>query len=436
VIDSRTSRGPRYGARGLLAGLALLLVLPSTAGAQAEAERDDVRERRRAVDAEIDVLEATDAEIHAVLDDLDGAIAAQQRTLDDAEAAADDAERAVREADAELRSARRDVAVLERAIAEMAVASYMHPPTADLVQSLQAASFSDALLQQAYLDARAKRDVDLLDLLEAAEANAVTRAEAVEVASAEAERAVEAAAVALAGLRDEEARQLSFATDLQERIDSSLAEAAVLAELDAELAEQIAAEQAALIARIPPPPVEPVAEVPTVDVPAPLDEPTESPTPTVGASPPTTRPTTTRPAPTVTRPPSTVTPPLRTVRGITVHADIADDVAALVDAAEAAGIFLAGWGYRDTERQIELRIAHCGPTDYDIWVRPASSCSPPTAIPGRSLHEQGRAIDFTVDGRVITSRSTDAFQWLAEHAASYGLFNLPSEPWHWSTTGG
>ena len=436
MIDSRTSRGPRYGARGLLAGLALLLVLPSTAGAQAEAERDDVRERRRAVDAEIDVLEATDAEIHAVLDDLDGAIAAQQRTLDDAEAAADDAERAVREADAELRSARRDVAVLERAIAEMAVASYMHPPTADLVQSLQAASFSDALLQQAYLDARAKRDVDLLDLLEAAEANAVARAEAVEVASAEAERAVEAAAVALAGLRDEEARQLAFATDLQERIDSSLAEAAVLAELDAELAEQLAAEQAALIARIPPPPVEPVVEVPTVDVTAPPNEPvtaspSPSPTATVGASP-----TTTRPAPTVTRPPSTVTPPLRTVRGITVHADIADDVAALIDAASADGISLAGWGYRDTERQIELRIAHCGPTDYDIWVRPASSCSPPTAVPGRSLHEQGRAIDFTVDGRVITSRSTDAFQWLADHAASYGLFNLPSEPWHWSTTGG
>ena len=29
-----------------------------------------------------------------------------------------------------------------------------------------------------------------------------------------------------------------------------------------------------------------------------------------------------------------------------------------------------------TERQIELRIAHCGPTYYDIWIRPASTCQP------------------------------------------------------------
>ncbi len=26
-------------------------------------------------------------------------------------------------------------------------------------------------------------------------------------------------------------------------------------------------------------------------------------------------------------------------------------------------------------------------------------------------------------------------QWLAANASSYGFYNLPSEPWHWSTTG-
>jgi LAS superfamily LD-carboxypeptidase LdcB len=123
------------------------------------------------------------------------------------------------------------------------------------------------------------------------------------------------------------------------------------------------------------------------------------------------------------------------VRGFTVHAGIADDVEAMLAAAAADGITFGGSAYRSTERQIQLRIANCGPTNYDIWYRPAGTCSPPTAVPGRSLHEQGRALDLTFEGRLITTRANRGFQWLAANAASFGLFNLPSEPWHWSTTG-
>ncbi|MEY2426157.1 MAG: hypothetical protein QOI61_1729, partial [Actinomycetota bacterium] len=38
-------------------------------------------------------------------------------------------------------------------------------------------------------------------------------------------------------------------------------------------------------------------------------------------------------------------------------------------------------------------------------------------------------------GSIITSRSNPAFKWLAANAKTYGLYNLPSEPWHWSTNG-
>jgi D-alanyl-D-alanine carboxypeptidase len=51
------------------------------------------------------------------------------------------------------------------------------------------------------------------------------------------------------------------------------------------------------------------------------------------------------------------------------------------------------------------------------------------------MHEQGLAIDFTWNGSVISSHSSPAFQWLAAHAGRYGLYNLPSEPWHWSVNG-
>ncbi|MBI3257760.1 MAG: D-alanyl-D-alanine carboxypeptidase family protein, partial [Actinobacteria bacterium] len=95
------------------------------------------------------------------------------------------------------------------------------------------------------------------------------------------------------------------------------------------------------------------------------------------------------------------------------------------------GIVLGGGGYRSSSDQQRLREAHCP----DPVSSPASSCSPPTARPGMSQHERGLAIDFTYDGGVITSRSNPGYRWLAANAGRFGMKNLPSEPWHWSTTG-
>ena len=119
-----------------------------------------------------------------------------------------------------------------------------------------------------------------------------------------------------------------------------------------------------------------------------------------------------------------------------VNSIIAGDVAALIADSSAAGIRLGGGAWRSSERQIELRRAHCGPSNYDIYEKPSNQCSPPTARPGRSMHERGLAIDFTCNGGgIISSRSGPCWNWLAANAASYGLSNLPSEAWHFSTSG-
>jgi D-alanyl-D-alanine carboxypeptidase len=124
--------------------------------------------------------------------------------------------------------------------------------------------------------------------------------------------------------------------------------------------------------------------------------------------------------------------PLATVDGITVHAAIAPQLAGLLAAARADGVVLAGWGWRSTETQIELRRRNGCP---DVYSAPPSSCRVPTAVPGRSMHEQGLAVDFTSAGATIRSRLDPAYRWLAEHAAALGFHNLPSEPWHWSVNG-
>jgi hypothetical protein len=122
---------------------------------------------------------------------------------------------------------------------------------------------------------------------------------------------------------------------------------------------------------------------------------------------------------------------LATVRGITVHSAIAPQVEAMLAAAQADGLTLTGGGYRTNASQIALRRAHCGTSDYAIYEMPAGQCSPPTARPGTSMHEQGLAIDFNN----CSTRSTRCFQWLAANAARFGFRNLPSEPWHWSIDG-
>ncbi|MFO0971756.1 MAG: M15 family metallopeptidase [Candidatus Saccharimonadales bacterium] len=84
------------------------------------------------------------------------------------------------------------------------------------------------------------------------------------------------------------------------------------------------------------------------------------------------------------------------------------------------------WRMEKQSEQIRLREQHgCGGANV---YNSACKGRPPTAVPGRSNHEKGLAMNF----RNCSSRSTACHQWLAQNAARFGLFNLPSEPWHWS----
>jgi hypothetical protein len=118
---------------------------------------------------------------------------------------------------------------------------------------------------------------------------------------------------------------------------------------------------------------------------------------------------------------------------ITVDASIASALTTLLDAAADDGIILGGWGWRSTERQVELRSTNGCP---DTFTAPASSCRIPTARPGSSLHESGLAVDFTCNGGGIVRRGDPCDAWLLANAGTFGLRNLPSEAWHYSPSGG
>ena len=153
------------------------------------------------------------------------------------------------------------------------------------------------------------------------------------------------------------------------------------------------------------------------------------PAPATPPTPPTTT-TTTVAGPTPTAP-VLATAKCASGSSITVAATIVDQVQGLLDAARADGVALCGGGYRDSAGQIAARKRNCGTTYYDIYQKPSSQCSPPTAIPGTSMHEKGLAIDFTN----CQTRTSSCYVWLNANAKAFGLVNLPSEPWHWSTNG-
>src|SRR5262245_32158665 len=105
----------------------------------------------------------------------------------------------------------------------------------------------------------------------------------------------------------------------------------------------------------------------------------------------------------------------------TLNAELQRRFNALSAAAKKAGYNIGiGSGYRTVEEQMQLRKDNGCP---DIWQSPASSCHIPTAIPGRSNHNHGLAIDFT--------GSDEADAWVAANASRFGL-HLPvqGENWH------
>jgi LAS superfamily LD-carboxypeptidase LdcB len=120
---------------------------------------------------------------------------------------------------------------------------------------------------------------------------------------------------------------------------------------------------------------------------------------------------------------------------ITVDESLAHNLQAMLLTAWRDGVNLCGGGFRDRDQQVRLRTQHCGFSEYAIYQMPSGSCSPPTAVPGTSMHERGLAIDFQCAGQSMSGGSSPCFAWMAAHAATFGLFNLPSEPWHWSADG-
>ena len=411
LVDERQLTPGAWLRRVLAAVLVVVALTPSVSAAQepdpaaTEQERDEVRARQAEVVLEIDALEAKDAEVKAALAEIERNVATQRSELAQAERAKTQAEAELAQATQAVSDAQRRIDQLNEQADQLVVDSFVNPPSDYALEPLRAGSMTDAAVIQAVLEMQGDRDARVLERLAHAHEELETEQANKADAAADADRAREAAAQAVDDVEAALGQQQAFAADLEERLNAKLAEAESLRTLDATLSDRLAREQAELAAQLAA--AQAAAPAPSEDVvPSQIE-------PVPGGL-------------------ATVTCPVG--GSITVAGSIAENVQALLNDAAADGVMLCGGGYRNPEDQIQLRMEHCGTSYYAIYEMPPSQCDPPTAIPGTSMHEQGLAIDFTCNG-VIVSTGDECWGWLQANAVSYGLYNLPTEPWHWSTNG-
>ena len=419
-LQQRSWRWTAFGALALAGIFGMAIGSSIDVGAVAtdtRTKRSNVRSEQAKVAAKVNALESSQEQVMAALQAMEENVRGQQAVLSEARRQAEVSAAEAAQAEKDAAQTTRDLDALRARVARYAVKAYVEPPGEELMRRFEAASAQEDATRNAFLNMQSRSDSDVIDQLRSTKARLEDELARAQAAKSAAETHAAEAEGALQSLSVAQSQQQAYASQVRQRLDETLSDAAFLSRMDAELGRQIAAEAAALARAV-------------VGVPS---------SGSGSGSSNTTTPPSSGSGTTTTTPPSGnnpyPTPALTTVNGITVASSVADRVRGLLNAASADGINLTGYGYRDFNAQIALRRQNCGTTQYAIWEMPPDACSPPTARPGYSYHERGLAIDFMANGRFINSRSNPGFIWLAANAGRFGFYNLPSEPWHWDTRG-
>jgi len=386
--------------------------------AELQKQRDQVRSQKATKASEVDGLKATDAEVTSALDALSSQVSAQQDRVEEAKRAVTQAESDKSAAEAAQAQTQSELDALRSRMKDSSVHAYVTMGSEDPMSGVGVDDVNDAVNKRAFLSVQANESSDVVEQFRSKQEDLELQRAA---ATAAADRAAKSKADVQSRLGDLNAafaKQQAFSAQVDDRLNRALGEADALSGLDANLSSSITAKQVEIARAVAAQRAAAEARAKAAQVQ--LKAPSGSSSGGGGGG----------------GAPATITGSgeIVSVGGIRVHQSIAGNLQSLLNAASAAGISLSGGGYRDPAGQIAVRRNNCGSSQYAIYEAPASSCSPPTARPGTSMHERGLAIDFTQGGSTLT-RSSSAFAWLKANAAGFGFYNLPSEPWHWSTNG-
>jgi len=388
--------------------------------AELQTQRAAVQQKAAGKASQVNALKASDAQVSSALSALNTNVNAQQDRLEEAERAVAQAQADQAAAEAAQTAKQSELDALTGQMKESAVDAYVSMGSANNI-SVGTDDINDTVNKRTLMSVRANEDIGLVEKFRSVQEDLEIQRGVAAAANTRATVGAEQVEGRLNELNKAYAEQQAFAAKVEARLNSALAEADSLAATDAQLSSSITSKQAEI--------AKAVAAQRAADAARAAQRAAQS-KPAVsggggssgggggggGGTPPN----------------ITGSGEIVNVGGIRIHQSMAGNLQSLLAAASAAGINFGGGGYRDPAGQIAVRRNNCGSSNYAIYEMPASSCSPPSARPGTSMHERGLAVDFTQGGSTL-SRGSSGFAWMRANASSYGFCNLPSEPWHWSS---
>ncbi len=120
---------------------------------------------------------------------------------------------------------------------------------------------------------------------------------------------------------------------------------------------------------------------------------------------------------------------------VKTHAKLKPFLEKMVADSRAEGVYITFTsGYRTCGEQASLRAYACGTGEYNMNIKPIKDCHPPTEPAGKSLHNEGLAVDLACAGYSLFE-SSPCYRWIKTNHLRYALLEHELEPWHWSTTG-
>lgn len=361
-------------------------------------ERDRARAKKAAALSKVSALKANRRQVEQALASLTSNVRVTSVELDKARRSANRATAQAKKSAERQKQIEGKISALSSVRAKSALDAYARPlgEEVDGYLSSEDASAGD---RRQILDGLAKSgSASALDELKALQEDLEIERAIAERVQQKAQQYRSAVEEKLTTYQQARSQQEKFADSVETRLEAQLAEAAAVSQLDSKLSARLQAENASLARQLR----------------------------SAGAS--------GKGGGKFTIPSEVRTGGGGDTHGIQVAPSIRGNLARMLAAAKADGIYLTGGGYRSPANQVRLRIAHCGSSSFAIYQMRSSLCRPPTARPGNSMHERGLAIDFVSNGSTL-NRSSRAYHWLRANAGRFGFKNLPSEPWHWSING-
>jgi D-alanyl-D-alanine carboxypeptidase len=362
-------------------------------------QRDQIRAQKAKSAATVNALKSSKSKVAASLASLNSNVRLTSVALDKAQRSAKRAQSELVSAESRLRDLETQLAQLREGQVRAALDAFSAPGGGEFDAVVNANDASEAGRRQALAAIARRSQADLVDQLNALQEDMTIERAIAAKARKRAESIQAAVSSKLSDYQSARTDQQKYAESVEARLERELEESASLSGLDFKLSQQLIAQNDLLTRQL-------ASAGAGARGSGKFSAFINNPTTAVGGD----------------------------THGITVAASIRGRLASMLAAAQRNGVFLTGGGYRSSASQIALRRAHCGSSTFSIYQQRSSSCRPPTARPGNSMHERGLAIDFVDRGGALR-RGSAGYQWLRQHAEAYGFFNLPSEPWHWSVNG-